>query len=194
MLRPSRRRPGAAPRPRPCRSPGSRSARRPATASPGCFSHSPSVASVIDSPSDGDLDFGCHLFASCLPAKAGVQFRRDRRRVDQLRPPCRPSSRSRSSRAADFLADVMAQRVGDQRALFELVALHQPGRGRRRRPRGRRSARAAPRSRRRPAPPRSTARRRTNSRCSSAPPAPRRPPRAFGIRASRSASGSPGKG
>ena len=96
-----------APRPRPCRSRGWRSARRPATASPGCFSHSPRVASVIDSPSAGTLT---SVAMSLLLAP------RERRSAFLL--------------TADFGADDVAERVGDERALLGLVALGEAGRGR----------------------------------------------------------------
>ena len=46
-----------------------------ATASPGCFSHSPSVASVIDSPSVGTLT-SVAISYLVTPAKAGVLLKR----------------------------------------------------------------------------------------------------------------------
>ena len=64
-------------------------------ASPGCLSHSPSVASVIDSPSVGTLTSVAMCVSSSVPALL-LTF----------------------SRAADFFADVVAERVGDERGLL----------------------------------------------------------------------------
>ena len=88
-----------------------------ATGSPGCFSHSPSVASVIDSPERGNFDFGrhrCSLYCRGVP------------------------------RRLPAAGAAMAERVGDQRRLLGRVPLGEAGRGRGRGGAARHSAAACP--------------------------------------------------
>ncbi len=106
---------GEAPRPTPCRFQSSRSAHRPSRGR-GCFSHSPTVASVIDSPRTGTVTsvaILCFLLPGRGTCPSGIMLA-----AGSLGRPGGGGGGAFAARTPDFLANVVAQRIGDQRALF----------------------------------------------------------------------------